>query len=118
MGEPSLSGAVSLLDLLMHVVLAHLTIEYVLVGVFHLNLVHFLLLKLLLSHDAPILILLKFNFFDSQLLLLLFDGEVLHVLLVDACLLVKSSCIVSEVSLLIHIEWIVLKLWHRVELTT
>ena len=98
------------LNILLHPILTELVVQHALVGVLQLLGVKFLLFYLLRSLYASSLVTLPLLFFVLVFLFLLAQGEVCHVLLVDVRLFVKSCTLSSQVTLLVGIPRIVVKL--------
>lgn len=98
------------LDILLHPILTELVVQHALVGVLQLLGVKFLLFYLLRSLYASSLVTLPLLFFVLVFLFLLAQSEVCHVLLVDMRLFVKSCTLSSQVTLLVGIPRIVVKL--------
>ena len=105
--------AITLLNLLGHPILLHLSIENALVRVLHLSLVQSLLLNLLLTLDTSHLFSLSILLLDKLLLLLLLLRKVVHVFLVDMILFVESCTLYCLETLLIGLPWVILKFRHR-----
>ena len=106
-------GLFSQLDLLIHPMLVHLTVKDTFVGVFHFVLVHALLLNLLLGLYAPILLSHTILLFILFFLFLLPYCEIIHVFLVDECLFIDCSILMSKVALLVCVPRIIFELGHQ-----
>ena len=90
-----------------------MVVEDALVGILHFSLVQLLLFELLLGLNTASFLTCFVFFFETLFILLLTQSEVSHVLLVNVSLFVQGGTLVGEVSLLIGIPRIVLKLRHQ-----
>ena len=100
----------TLLNLLVHPVLAELVVEHILVRRLQFLFVDTLLFDVLRSLRAASFLTLAICLLHSVLLFLLTHSEVLHVLLVNVRLLVQCSALLCQEPLLVGVEWIVVKL--------
>ena len=103
----------SKLNLLVHPLFVHLTVKDAFVGVLDLILVHALLLNLLLGLYAAIFLPHTILLFILLFLFLLPNCEIIHVLLVDECLFIDCSILMSKVTLLVCVPRIIFELGHQ-----
>ena len=108
--DPCVAQPLALLNFLGHLLLLQLAIENALIRILHFSLVQALLFDLLLALDSPhffpLVVLLAHSFF----LLLLLDGEVVHVPLVNVRLLVQRCALSCLKALLVCLPWVVIQL--------
>ena len=103
----------SKLNLLVHPLFVQLTVQDTFVGVLDFILVHALLLNLLLGLYAAILLPHSVLLFILLFLFLLPHCEIIHVLLVDECLFIDCSILMSKVALLVCVPRIIFELGHQ-----
>lgn len=91
----------------LQMMLVHLVVKNASVRVLQFRLVHQLLLELLLGMQLTSLVLMDFICLFLLLLLLLGHREGAHVLRINLILLIYSSFLGGQVSLLVYVEWVI-----------